>query len=177
MTFLAYYAFRDGDLERAQLLLERATEQYRLAGDEAGVGGCIHSLGDLALARGDFDVALERFREAQPLLLRSGSSFDHAYLVAAVATVAAQAGRRDVAGRLWGAFELLHEESERVLEGETHALYERMVGALDPDDVGAGRALSPDDAVALAQRTADDLAESRRSRLARTSGHSSSSTE
>ena len=177
MTFLAYYAFRDGDLERAQSLLESATEQYRLAGDEAGVGGCIHSLGDLALARGEFDAALEHFREAQPLLLRSGSSFDHAYLVAAVATVAAQAGRRDVAGRLWGAFERLHEESERVLEGETHALYERMVGALDPDDVEAGRALSPDDAVALAQRTADDLAASRRSRLARTSGHSSSSTE
>jgi tetratricopeptide (TPR) repeat protein len=177
MTFLAYYAYRDGDLERAQSLLEAATEEYRLAGDEAGVGGCLHSLGDLELARGDFARALELFREAHPLLLRSGSSFDRAYMVAAVAAVAAQAGRRDVAGRLWGAFERLHDDSERVLEAEVHALYERTAGALDAEAVEAGRALSEDDAVELAQRTAGDLAASRRSRLARTSGHSSSSTE
>src|SRR5215211_1467307 len=177
MTFLAYYAYRDGDLERAQSLLEAATEEYRLAGDEAGVGGCLHSLGDLELSRGDFARALELFREAHPLLLRSGSSFDRAYMAAAVAAVAAQAGRRDVAGRLWGAFERLHDDSERVLEREIHALYERTAGALDAEAVEAGRALSEDDAVELAQRAAGDLAASRRSRLARTSGHSSSSTE
>jgi predicted ATPase/DNA-binding transcriptional LysR family regulator len=177
MTFLAYYAFRDGDLDRAQSLLEAAAEQYRLAGDEAGVGGCIHGLGDLELARGDVAAAVARFGEAQPLLLRSGSAFDLAYLVAGVAAVAAQAGRRDVAGRLWGASQRLSEESERVLEEETRELYERAVGAVDSGDVDAGRALSRDDALTLAQRTADDLAASRRSRLARTSGHSSSSTE
>jgi DNA-binding transcriptional LysR family regulator/predicted ATPase len=177
MTFLAYYAQRDGDLDRAQSLLEGAVEQYRLAGDEAGVGGCIHSIGDLELARGDFFRALERFREAAPLLVRSGSSFDLANMVGAVAAVASQAGRREVAGHLWGAFERLREDSERVLEPEIHALYQRTVGRLDADDLDAGRSLSDDDAVALAQRTADDLAASRRSRLARTSGHSSSSTE
>ena len=64
-----------------------------------------------------------------------------------------------------------------MLEPETYALYERTVGSVDADDVEAGRALSEDDAVALAQRVADDLAASRRSRLARTAGHSSSSTE
>jgi tetratricopeptide (TPR) repeat protein len=177
MTFLAYYAYRDGDLERAQSLLEDATEQYRLAGDETGVGGCIHSLGDLELARGNYAEALERFREAQPLLVRSGSPFDLAYMAAAVAAVAAQAGRRDTAGRLWGAFERLHAESERVLEAEIYALYKRTVGVVDADAVEAGRALSEDDAVTLAQRVADDLAASRRPRLARTAGHSSSSTE
>jgi hypothetical protein len=64
-----------------------------------------------------------------------------------------------------------------VPEPEIHALYERTAGALDAEAVEAGRALSEDDAVELAQRTAGDLAASRRSRLARTSGHSSSSTE
>src|SRR5215218_8431980 len=177
MTFLAYYAFRDGDLERAQALLERATEQYRLAGDEAGVGGCTHGLGDLELARGDLEAAVTRFREAQPLLVRSGSSFDLAYTVGAVAAVAGQAGEQDVAGRLWGAFERLEEESERVLEPEVRALYERSAGVVDAVDVEAGRALSEDDAVLLAQRATDDLAASRRSSLPRTSGHSSSSTE
>jgi predicted ATPase/DNA-binding transcriptional LysR family regulator len=177
MTFLAYYAFCDGDLDRAQSLLERAVEEYRLAGDEAGVGGTIHSLGDIELARGELALALDRYREAHPLLLRSASSFDLAYMIGAVAAVAAQGGRRDVAGRLWGAFDRLHNESERMLEPETHALLERNVGALDPADVEAGRALSEDEAVALAQRTADDLAASLRSRLARTSGHSSSRTE
>ena len=177
MTFLAYYAFRDGDLERAQALLERATEQYRLAGDEVGVGGCIHGLGDLELARGDLEAAVARFREAQPLLVRSGSPFDLAYMVGAVAAVAGKAGDREVAGCLWGAFERLDEESERVLEAEVRVLYERSVGTVDAIDVEAGRALSEEDAVLLVQRAADDLAASRRSRLARTSGHSSSSTE
>src|SRR5829696_2219410 len=177
MTFLAYYAFRDGDLERAQALLERATEQYRLAGDEVGVAGCIHGLGDLELARGDLEAAVARFREAQPLLVRSGSPFDLAYMVGAVAAVAGKAGDREVAGCLWGAFERLDEESERVLEAEVRVLYERSVGTVDAIDVEAGRALSEEDAVLLVQRAADDLAASRRSRLARTSGHSSSSTE
>jgi hypothetical protein len=64
-----------------------------------------------------------------------------------------------------------------VLEAEILALYERKVGALDADDVQAGWSLSGEDALALAQRAADDLAASLRSRLARTAGHSSSSTE
>jgi hypothetical protein len=136
-----------------------------------------HSLGNVDLPRGNPTLALDRYREAHPLLLRSASSFDLAYMIGAVAAVAAQGGRREVAGRLWGAFDRLHNESERMLEPETHALLERNVGALDPADVEAGRALSEDEAVALAQRTADDLAASLRSRLARTSGHSSSRTE
>jgi predicted ATPase/DNA-binding transcriptional LysR family regulator len=177
MTFLAYYAFRDGDHDRARSLLERATEEYRLAGDEAGVGGCIHSIGDLDLAAGDLPTALERYREASPLILRSGSSFDVAVMVGAIAAVAAQAGDLEAAGTLWGAFERLHADSERVVEADTLALYEGSAGELDPIRVAGGRELSEDDAVALAQRTADDLAASLRSRLARTSGHSSSSTE
>jgi predicted ATPase len=177
MTFLAYYAFRDGDHERARSLLERATEEYRLAGDEAGVAGCIHSIGDLDLAAGDLPAALERYREACPLILRSGSSFDVAVMVGAVAAVAGRAGDLGAAGTLWGAFERLHADSERVIESDTLALYERSAGELDPARVALGRELSEDDAVELAQRTADDLAASLRSRLARTSGHSSSSTE
>ncbi len=177
MTFLAYYAFRDGDLDGARSLLQRATEEYRLAGDEAGVGGCIHSIGDVELAEGNLEAALARFREARPLILRSGSSFDLAIMIGAVAAVAAQAGDREAAGRLWGAFERLHAESERVVELETYALYERNVGEPDATAAAAGRELSEDDAVVLAQRTADGLAASLRSRLARTSGHSSSSTE
>jgi hypothetical protein len=157
--------------------LERATEEYRLAGDEAGVGGCIHSIGDLDLAAGDLPTALERYREASPLILRSGSSFDVAVMVGAFAAAAAQAGDLEAAGTLWGAFERLHADSERVVEADTLALYEGSAGQLDPIRVAAGRELSEDDAVALAQRTADNLAASLRSRLARTSGHSSSSTE
>jgi predicted ATPase len=176
MTFLAYYAQRDGDFERARSLLERATEEYRLAGDEAGVGGCMHGLGDVALAEGRADVALERYREALPLILRSGSRFDVEYVIGALAALAALRGRREVAARLWGAVERLETEVERVLEPEVRGLYERALGRLDPNELEAGRALSDEEAVTLAQRTADDLAASRRSSAARTSGQSSSST-
>jgi predicted ATPase/DNA-binding transcriptional LysR family regulator len=158
MTFLAYYAAHEGDLEGARSLLERATEQYRLAGDLAGVGGCIHGLGDIALEQGEVARALELYLESHPLLLQSGSSFDLEYLFGGVAAVAAQLGRSDVAARLWGAVERLDADAERKLEADDRARYERGLGVLDERELEVGHGLSEDDALALAQETADALA-------------------
>jgi predicted ATPase/DNA-binding transcriptional LysR family regulator len=163
MTFLAYYAMRDGDLEAAGSLLERATEEYRLAGDEAGVGGCLHSLGDVALAEGNVRLALERYREALPLLIRSASMFDVGCALGALAAVAKICGRPELSARLWGAYERLDAEAERRQEPELRALYEGAVGRLDELEVEAGRALSDDEVVDLLQPTAADLAASLRS--------------
>jgi DNA-binding transcriptional LysR family regulator/predicted ATPase len=177
MTFLAFYAAREGDLEGARSLLDRATEQYRLAGDLAGVGGCLHSLGDVALREGDPAAALDRYREALPILVSTATTFDVGYDLAGLAAVFALEGRPLEAARLWAVVERIDAEADRKIEPEDRACYARAIGDFDQDALEAGRELSLDDAIALAQETADDLAASRRSRLARTSGHSSSSTE
>ena len=161
MTFLAYYAARDGDLDRAESLLERATEQYRLAGDLAGVGGCIRSLGDIDLERGDVRSALDRYRESRPILIQGGSSLDVAYELAGTAAVAALLGHPEVAARLWGAFLRLESESERSLDADDRVRYERALGEVDEANVAAGRELSDDEALELARATADELARSR----------------
>jgi DNA-binding transcriptional LysR family regulator/predicted ATPase len=177
MTFLAFYAAREGDLELARSLLERATEQYRLAGDLAGVGGCMHSLGDVELRAGDARAALDWYREALPLLVSTSTTFDVGYDLAGLAAVFALEGRPVEGARLWAVVERLDAEADRKIEPDDRANYVRAIGDVDQDAFGAGSELSLDDAIALAQETADDLAASRRPRLARTSGHSSSSTE
>jgi predicted ATPase len=157
MTYLAYYAARDGDLVAARDLLERATEEYRLAGDLAGVSGCIHSLGDLALDAGDVDGALERYLEAQPLMLQAGSVLELESILAGLAAVAALRGRSETAALLWGAFERLDADAERKLEADDRARYERQLGGLDAAQVDEGRALSDEEAVALAREVAVSL--------------------
>jgi predicted ATPase/DNA-binding transcriptional LysR family regulator len=154
MTFLAAYAVRDGDLDRAESLLERATEQFRLAGDPSGVGGCISGLGDIALERGDLSSALERYREAQPMLIQNGSTMDIELVLAGAAVIARHDGFAAVAARLWGALERLDEEAERKLEPDERALYERALGSLDAGAVEAGRALPNEAALTLARETA-----------------------
>ncbi len=163
MTYLAYYAAREGELERARSLLERAVEQYQLAGDPAGVGGCIHSLGDLALDTGDEEEAVRLYREAQPLLIRSGSTLDLEIVLGGMAALAAASARHEVGARLWGAFERLDDAAERKLDVDDRARYERVIGELDESEIEAGRALSDDEALELARLTADELAAQRSS--------------
>jgi predicted ATPase/DNA-binding transcriptional LysR family regulator len=154
MTFLAYYAARDGELDRAEMLLERATEQYRLAGDLSGVAGCINGLGDIALERGDLHVAIERYREAHPTLLQSGSTIDVELALAGAAVIAHAGGLLAVAARLWGALERIDEDAERQLDADDRERYERALGPLDAAEVEAGRALSEEDALTLARDVA-----------------------
>ena len=168
MTYLAELALADGDLERARLLLEGAVEQYRLVGDAAGVGGSIAGLGDVAILEGDPRVALERYREAAPLLLESGSPFDVVTMLAGTAAVAAQLGAASEAARLWGALRRIDSEAERPLSVAEIGRYERALGDVDSKLVEQGAALTDEEAVALAQETADALAETRRSSSART---------
>jgi predicted ATPase/DNA-binding transcriptional LysR family regulator len=158
MTYLAYYAAREGDLDRAEKLLEGAVEQYGLAGDLAGVASSIHSLGDLALDRGDVAGALERFVEAQPAMLQAGSSLEIEYMLAGLAAVAGVRHRRELAGRLWGAFERLDEEAERRMETDDRARYERFAGPLDEHNLDAGRSVPDEELPAMLRAAASELA-------------------
>ena len=157
MTFLAYYAARDGDLPQAERLLERAAEQFRLAGDAAGVHGCIASLGDLAIERGDARAALAHYREAQPSVLRDGSVLDLEYAFAGIAAVAALAGRPETAARLWGVVERLDENAERKMDHDDRVRFERALGALDETELRRGRALGDEHAIELLQAVSAEL--------------------
>jgi tetratricopeptide (TPR) repeat protein len=157
MTFLAHYAAREGDLDQAEALLERAAEQFHLAGDAAGVHGCLLGLGDLALERGDTRGALARYREAQPSVLREGAAFELAYACAGIAGVAALTGRHSVAARLWGVAQRLDDDAERKMVSDDRARFERALGTPEPADVAAGRALNDEQAVELLRAVSEEL--------------------
>ena len=140
-------------------MLERAIEQFRLAGDAAGVHGSVLGLGDLALARGDARAALARYLEAQPSVLRDGSVLDLEYACAGIAAVAALEGRRDAAARLWGVVARLDDEAERKMEPDDRARFEReALGDLDEGALRAGRALGDEQAVELLRAVSEELA-------------------
>jgi hypothetical protein len=76
------------------------------------VHGSLLGLGDLALERADARAALARYLQAQPSVLREGSGFDLEYACAGIAAVAALAGRRETAARLWGVVERLDDDAD-----------------------------------------------------------------
>jgi non-specific serine/threonine protein kinase len=66
-------------------------------------------LGDVARARGDAGLALERYQAALPDMRHVHDVRARAYVVAAIAGALAAAGRYDLAGTLFGASEAEHE--------------------------------------------------------------------
>lgn len=62
--------YERGDEAEAQTVLEQAYAGYEGLGDEAGRADCLTVLGDVALARGNAEAALEHGREALALALR-----------------------------------------------------------------------------------------------------------
>jgi predicted ATPase/DNA-binding transcriptional LysR family regulator len=149
-TFIAELARSQGDLAAAREAYERAVESYAAAGDAGGVAGALHGLGDVALDEDDDETALTRYREALEHVPTVGKPFDLVYVLAGLAATAACSGEADAA-RLWGAAQRLEDDLEHRLPGRIRLTYERRLRDADPRLVAAGRALTLDEAVALAR--------------------------
>jgi tetratricopeptide (TPR) repeat protein len=147
LTYLAWVAQLEGDIAAMRACLERAVAEYRTAGDASGVTGTLAGLGDAALEEDDWAAALGFYRAAL-----SDASEPRVYmaLFAGIGAVAARTGHPAEAARLWGAAERIESEIESKFTASDRALFERNLRALDADDLAAGRALSTDEAVALA---------------------------
>jgi predicted ATPase/DNA-binding CsgD family transcriptional regulator len=149
-----------GEYDKAVRLLEESLELTRQHGNPWLVGTALFSLGHVALVRGDPVRAAELFAESLALRRPLGDQLGTALAVEALAWVAAAVGHPERAALLFGAAESLREQigasvevgwtsdHQRFLEQTRRALDEATFAAR----WGAGRALGPDEAIALALR-------------------------
>lgn len=159
LHMLAWAAYTRGDLDLAkQRFLESL--DYRVSlGDRLAAAAEIANLADLAAEQGNHLEALTRLREALTTAREVGSTYLILNLLPSFATVAAAVGAWEAAARLLGATDAMIEESG--LQPDPGAWQP----ALDAAAVShgprfahlraEGRALSRDEAIALALETAD----------------------
>jgi predicted ATPase/DNA-binding SARP family transcriptional activator len=164
LTYLAQLAQQEGDLPAARSYVERSVVEYGAAGDADGVAGSTLGLGDLALDEADWPRARDYYRAALAHGAREPQT--RMYLLGGLAAVAAAAGRRADAGRLWGAAERIESEFDHGIDEHQRAQYELVLGELDADEVDAGRALTDEEALGLAREIAgsESIAASRGSK-------------
>ncbi len=95
-----------GRFEEGEADLLAADTIYRDQGEWVGVANNLHSLGDLALDRGDLARAAELYRETITVEREQGGSEGSrglAYCLAGLASVLAEKGLEEDAARVWGA--------------------------------------------------------------------------
>ena len=139
-----------GDIDAAERFFEDALEVQRALGHEPGTSHIMAShpiagLGDVARARGDLLVALDRYRRAASLAMGYHDFRALAYALGGVAGTLAAAGNWGAAARLFGADEAFHERAGYHFELETMDR-QRALGLPEPwlragESFGAGRLL------------------------------------
>jgi predicted ATPase/class 3 adenylate cyclase len=139
---------RDGAIEHIEESLARARE----FNDSWWEAQQLSSLGEMALESMDIGRA-ERFsREGLALSLEHGDRRSVVYCLALLALVAARRGKTERAGRLWGGLEALERAGDPPLDPHfPRALAQGVASAKSA--VTAGRAMAPDDVIALALQT------------------------
>jgi ATP/maltotriose-dependent transcriptional regulator MalT len=153
---LAFVDMDDGRLDRAERALKEAALETRL--DRRIVTRALYGLGQVHLASGDLDSALNDFQRCLQLLHELGDRFYVANLLEAIAGTAVQRSEFEPASRLFGAAEELRAAIHAPRMPRTQPDYEQQVAAsrtaLGPELFSrlwaAGRALPQDQAVRLA---------------------------
>jgi tetratricopeptide (TPR) repeat protein len=92
-----------GRYDEAERALLEADAVARELGQELFVAANTHSLGDLALDRGDLAAALGLYRESIEPALRGRAPGHVAVCLAGIASVLAERNDDDQAARIWGA--------------------------------------------------------------------------
>jgi predicted ATPase/transcriptional regulator with XRE-family HTH domain len=146
-----------GELDRALALGEESLALRRRFGDRNGVAVSLGNLGWTMLERGEGDQAAAFFAEAMPLHLQAGNRRRLAWCLTGLAKLSAIRGRPEIAAQLLGAAETLDRAVGAVRSPARQRHHEQLVAVvaamLTPDAFSgawaAGRALSPEQAVAL----------------------------
>jgi DNA-binding CsgD family transcriptional regulator len=145
-------------LARAVEYYEEALGLFRQVGMVRGIARALHGLAYVAYKQRDLPQALTRTREV--LALDWEHHWQVYHYLEDTADIAGRIGRPRVAARLYGAAEVQRERDGRPIEPVYRAEYERDVAVArmalgEPFFAAAwteGRAMSPEDAVALALR-------------------------
>jgi predicted ATPase/DNA-binding transcriptional LysR family regulator len=148
LTYLAEIEYEAGNLDEVVTLYRRARDGFRRAGDEDGVAVAVLGLSHLALQAGDGESGLALAREGLEAARTAGSRYAVAQALAGVAAAYANVGRGDDAALLWGVVERMEDEAGLAIQDRDALL--RLRGPLDDARIGEGRALSDEEAVALA---------------------------
>jgi predicted ATPase/class 3 adenylate cyclase len=153
-------AFRDrGDIVEGEGLLEEVVSLARANDLPHQLTHTLHSLGDLALDRGEPGVALQRFAQALEAAVAADNLRSQIYCIAGIACALMQQGEDRSAARLWGiaedqerrvGFRMLQNERRRY-EQLMSPIRERLGGEYDAaHDSGCG--LTLEEAVAESRR-------------------------
>jgi predicted ATPase/DNA-binding CsgD family transcriptional regulator len=158
LTALGDVVLRLGGRERARALLEEGLEQARELGDGPLTAGALTALGHFAVHAGELDRAGALLREALAVLRHARSEGGTIECLQRLAELAAARRRFEPAARLLGAVEAAQAADAAPLaaaaRADRDALAAVLRAALGEGGVAgalaAGRALTPDEALALA---------------------------
>ncbi len=160
LSALAAIALRQGDYQRAKVLLEEALEILERYEDRWVRAMSLAFLGHVDLAMGDSAGAAALFAEGASLMQAIGNPLHMPLCLEGLAGVAAARGNWDLAARLCGARDALHQSLGLGVPPADPTRYARTLAssrtALGDDDFSAeyevGRSLSPEQVLAKAEQ-------------------------
>jgi predicted ATPase len=123
----------------ARSFLVAAANNHRERGALVSLAHSVHSLGDLELDEGNLPEAVDRYRDA--LTLSRDLELEKrlvGYCLAGFAAVVADRGDAERAGRFWGAFVRIGEETEAAYAPSERARYEQHIDAVAGSEFEAG---------------------------------------
>ncbi len=151
------------DHDLAARMYRSAHDLFQEVGSKPGVASSLTDLAETERLRGNLPTAIELFGKALELLVALGHRLQIADCVAGLAAISLANGQAERAARLYGVVESLRENARLVLSPADHAEYEstRAASLAALGDEGfqkafeSGKALTYDQAVALAEESAD----------------------
>jgi non-specific serine/threonine protein kinase len=163
---LARIARENGQLAQAVELFERCLQHFRAAHDDWGIANALHNLGHVQLASGKTRQAEDFFRQALEVRLRLGTVLGVAECLEGFAAAAAERQPRR-AVLLLGAAEAMREQAGAPVPASEQGRYTELVDRARLRQSEAafaaawsdGRALTQEEAVALALRSTGPSAE------------------
>ncbi len=149
-----------GDHSEARRSAQEALDLFRDLGNPDGISKSLSTLGEIELRLGKVDQAGARLAESLSISLRLGNRHAAAFCLEVLAGVHAAKGDAATSARLLGASDQLLGEIAVQRDSVDQALRERTLTGLSEwlseeelaQALAAGRALSIEDAVALALR-------------------------
>jgi predicted ATPase len=166
LTNLAILTSSKGNLEQAISYMEESLSLDRQLGNIDGIADSLGNLASLVSQTGDLARAAQLDAEALQLRRDLGDRISIAYSMESIGGTSARAGHLEDAMRMFGAADLLREQIAAPLPAAEMKSYEFGVGlcreGLSPDAFdrawAEGRALALDEAMALAERVALEIA-------------------
>jgi predicted ATPase len=139
LSKVALHEWKRGDRQRGLRLTEEALALARETGNAWWAAGLLHDLAEMAWEEGDLDRAAALTRECVSLCHELANAPTLIYGFGLLAVLAAAAGERARAGRLWGAVEALEESGEASLGPETRARYKAAIFTTSDSALEDGR--------------------------------------